>query len=232
MHVFVQAGVFIVKLVSTNACGTDSTVDTITVSGVPVASFVADTTRGSSVLPVTFTGSATNNPTGWSWVFGDGGTATTQVANHDYAKPGIYDVSLTATNECGAGETKTLSNLITVYGFKLREVDSDTTNRLQQKFRARIDTLYGLFNRNITLSSSITPTPRRGSFTVNFNPTTARALDTITATANLSRDLAAGSYQLRVIAQSVSSLPVDTLIWDFNSHPDTLIKLSTGGIGL
>ncbi len=229
-HKFMQAGVYVVKLVSINACGADSVADTITVNGVSVANFVADPTRGSSVLPVTFTGSATNNPTGWSWVFGDGDTATTQVANHNYAKPGIYDVSLTATNECGAGETKTLPNLITVYGFKLKEIDSDTTNRLQQKFRAGIDTLYGLFNRNITLSSSITPTPRRGSVTVNFNPTTARALDTITATANLSRDVAAGSYQLRVIAQSVSNLPVDTLIWDFNSHPDTLIKLSTGGI--
>ncbi len=229
-HVFVQAGVFVVKLVSTNACGADSTVDTITVTSLPVANFVADTTHGSSVLPVLFTGSATNNPTGWSWAFGDGGTATTQIASHDYAKPGIYDVNFTATNECGAGETKTLPSLITVYGFKLRKIDSDTTNRLQQEFRARIDTLYGLFDRNITLNSSITPTPRRGSATINFNPTTTQALDTITATANLSRDFAAGSYQLRVIAQSVSSLPVDTLIWDFNSHPDTLIKLSTGGL--
>jgi PKD repeat protein len=229
-HIFVQAGVFVVKLVSTNACGADSAVDTITVNGVPVANFVADTTRGSSVLPVQFTGSATNNPTSWSWVFGDGYTATTQIANHDYFTPGIYDVSLTATNECGAGETKTFPSLITVYGFELREIDSDTTNRLQQKFRTRIDTLYGLFDRNITLSNLITPTPRRGSVTVNFSQTTARAFDTVTATANLSRDFAAGSYQLRVIAQSVSSKPVDTLIWDFNSHPDTLINLSTGGI--
>ncbi len=230
MHVYLQAGIYIAKLVSTNVCGADSVTDTINVIGVPVANFDADPTRGSSVLPVTFTSSATNNPTGWSWVFGDGDTATTQVANHNYAKPGIYGVSLTATNECGAGETKTLSSLITVYGFKLREMDSDTTNRLQQRFRAKIDTLYGLFDRNITLNSSISPTPRRGSVTVNFNPTTARTLDTITATANLSRDLAAGSYQLRVIAQSVSNLPVDTLIWDFNSHPDTLIRLSAGGI--
>ena len=229
-HVFVQAGVYIVKLVSINACGTDSVTDTITVNGPTVASFVANTTRGSSVLPVEFTGSATNNPTGWAWDFGDGGTATTQIANHDFVMPGIYDVSLTAANECGTGETKTLPSLITVYGFKLREIDSDTTNRLQQKFRARIDTLYGLFNRNITLSSSISPTPRRGSVTVNFSPTTARTLDTITTTANLSRDLAAGSYQLRLIAQSVSNLPVDTLVWSFNSHPDTLIRLSAGGI--
>jgi PKD repeat protein len=229
-HVFVQTGVHVVKLVSTNACGSDSTVDTIIVNGAPIANFVADTTFGSSVLPVTFTGTATNNPSGWSWAFGDGGTATTQVASHNYTRPGIYDVSLTATNECGTGETRTLPSLITVYGFKLREVDSDTTNRLQQKFRSRVDTLYGLFNRNILFSGSIAPTPRRGSVSVSFNPTTAGALDTVTATAHLSRDLAAGSYQLRVIAQSVSNLPVDTLIWDFNSHPDTLIKLSAGGL--
>jgi PKD repeat protein len=229
-HVFVQEGIYVVKLVSTNACGVDSTVDTITATSLPVADFTADTTYGSSVLPVQFTGSATNNPTRWLWNFGDSDTAITKVASHYYAKPGIYDVSLTATNECGVGETRTISNLITVYGFKLREIDTDTTNRLQQKFRGRIDTLYGFFNRNITLSSSISPTPRRGSATVNFNTTTTRVLDTITATALLSRDLAAGSYQLHAIAQSVSNLPVDTLIWSFNSRPDTLIKLSAGGL--
>jgi PKD repeat protein len=224
-HNFAQAGVYVVKLVSINACGADSVTDTITVKGVSVANFVADPIRGSSVLPVTFTGSATNNPTGWLWDFGDGYTATTRVANHNYSKPGIYDVSLVATNECGVGAVTTLKSLITVYGFNLRAVDSDTTKRLQQEFRARIDTLYGLFSRNITLSSSITPTPRRGSVTVSFNPTTAQALDTITATAILSRDVAAGSYQLRVIATSVSNEPADTVTWSFNSHPDTLIRL-------
>lgn len=229
-HVFISPGTWVVKLVCANACGADSISDTITVQNAPVASFSSDVTRGSAVLPVVFTGTATNDPTGWLWNFGDGGTATTQTAQHNYPQPGIYSVSLTATNACGQGQTFTRNDYITVYGFDLRQIDSDTTNRLQQKVRMRLDTLYGLFSNNIVMSGTVIPTPRRGSASVTFSRTTARALDTVTATAILSRDLAAGTYQLRAVAQSVFNSPADTLLWSFRSRPDTLIKVSAYGI--
>lgn len=53
---------------------------------------------------VSFTGSATNNPTGWSWNFGDPNvlpsqnSSTQQAPVHVYSQVGTYTVTLTATN--------------------------------------------------------------------------------------------------------------------------------------
>lgn len=68
----------------------------------PVASF----TSTSPVLlgtPVHFTDTSTSNPTSWLWDFGDGvGTATNPNPVYNYANPGSYTVTLTATNQCGS----------------------------------------------------------------------------------------------------------------------------------
>jgi len=74
----------------------------------PVAEFSADPTAGVAPLSVAFTDLSTNNPTSWSWTFGDGGSSTAQNPNHTYNNPGTYTVSLTATNAYGSdSETKT-----------------------------------------------------------------------------------------------------------------------------
>ena len=75
---------------------------------VPVANFTASPTSGTAPLNVQFTDTSTGNPTGWSWTFGDGGTSTAKNPSHQYANPGTYTVSLTASNTAGSdGETKT-----------------------------------------------------------------------------------------------------------------------------
>ncbi|MBK0404565.1 PKD domain-containing protein [Adhaeribacter sp. BT258] len=61
---------------------------------------------------VSFTDISSNNPTTWSWNFGDGNTSTLQNPTHTYANPGTYSVSLTAGNNNG-------SNLITKNGYIL-----------------------------------------------------------------------------------------------------------------
>ncbi|MFH2054851.1 MAG: PKD domain-containing protein, partial [bacterium] len=74
----------------------------------PVANFSGTPTSGSYPLAVAFTDLSTNNPTSWSWTFGDGGTSTAQNPSHTYTAAGTYTVSLTATNAFGSdGETKT-----------------------------------------------------------------------------------------------------------------------------
>jgi PKD repeat protein len=73
----------------------------------PVANFTGNPTSGTAPLNVAFTDSSTNNPTSWSWVFGDGGTSAAQNPSHSYAA-GTYTVTLTAANAYGSdGETKT-----------------------------------------------------------------------------------------------------------------------------
>jgi len=62
---------------------------------------------------VTFTDESNNNPTSWSWDFGDGQTSTQQHPTHHYNASGTYSVELTATNAFGSG-SKTHSNIIQV----------------------------------------------------------------------------------------------------------------------
>lgn len=51
---------------------------------------------------VQFTDASANIPTSWSWQFGDGGTSNEQNPQYTYDDPGIYTVTLTATNEYGS----------------------------------------------------------------------------------------------------------------------------------
>jgi PKD repeat protein len=73
-----------------------------------VAAFSGTPTSGYAPLTVVFTDASTNNPTSWSWIFGDGGTSTAQNPSHTYTAAGTYTVTLTATNAYGSdSETKT-----------------------------------------------------------------------------------------------------------------------------
>jgi PKD repeat protein len=79
----------------------------------PVADFIGTPTSGNAPLAVSFTDQSTENPTSWSWDFGDLGTSTLQNPSHTYSAEGTYTVSLTATNSVGS-DTETKVDYITV----------------------------------------------------------------------------------------------------------------------
>lgn len=81
----------------------------------PVTAFTANTTAGLAPLTVQFTDLSTGGPTSWLWTFGDGNTSTAQNPQHTYTAPGLYTVTLNATNEYGSDE-EIKTNYITVYG--------------------------------------------------------------------------------------------------------------------
>jgi PKD repeat protein len=56
---------------------------------------------------VSFTDHSLNNPTSWSWIFGDGGTSTLQNPAHLYKQAGVYSVQLTANGATPAVVSKT-----------------------------------------------------------------------------------------------------------------------------
>lgn len=118
-YTYTTAGTYSVTLTVTNAYGSDALTKTnyITVTAPntdpPVASFVGSPTSGDYPLTVGFTDQSTNNPTSWSWTFGDGGTSTAQNPNYTYTTAGTYTVSLTATNAYGS-DTYTITDYITV----------------------------------------------------------------------------------------------------------------------
>lgn len=115
-HSYATTGVFVVKLVATsnNGCS-DSILQTITVNPKPVVAFtinnITQCMNGNSFI---FTnnssiGSGTMN---FTWHFGDGATASTINAVHNYAVPGIFSVKLVATSNTGC--TDSLSQTVTV----------------------------------------------------------------------------------------------------------------------
>ncbi len=54
---------------------------------------------------VSFTDNSTGIPTSWDWDFGDGNNSTQQNPTHSYTAPGVYTVTLTATNAQGSCTT-------------------------------------------------------------------------------------------------------------------------------
>ena len=81
----------------------------------PVTAFTATPTAGLAPLTVQFTDLSGGRPTSWHWDFGDGTSSTEQNPTHTYASPGLYTVTLIATNEYGSDE-ETKTDYITVYG--------------------------------------------------------------------------------------------------------------------
>ncbi len=65
----------------------------------PVALFTITPQDGGEVQ---FTDQSTNNPTSWSWTFGDNTTSTDQNPSHTYTVSGTYEVCLTAANSGGS----------------------------------------------------------------------------------------------------------------------------------
>ena len=79
----------------------------------PIAAFTSDKTEITESENITFTDQSTNNPTSWSWSFGEGATSTVQNPLHTYNTAGTYTVVLTVTNAYG-NDTETKTNYITV----------------------------------------------------------------------------------------------------------------------
>ena len=118
--IYATPGVYSVTLSATNDGGSNAVTKTayITVQDTldaPIVNFTADNTIIPEGLQVSFTDQSANSPTSWSWTF-DGGSPATSTNQHPtvvYANPGVYSVTLSATND-GGSNTVTKSAYITV----------------------------------------------------------------------------------------------------------------------
>jgi PKD repeat protein len=108
--VYQNTGDYTVSLTVTgpNGSDTETKTDYISVFGVPAADFSGTPDSGSAPLTVTFTDLSSGNPSDWTWDFGDGGTSYDQNPAYTYDSPGLFTVTLTASNACGSDtEVKT-----------------------------------------------------------------------------------------------------------------------------
>ena len=102
-------GTFYVKLTATNAFGSNSITKNsyITVypaALAPTADFISDKNNINVGDSVQFTDLSSNNPTSWVWSAEGGTPSSSSIQNPliKYNTPGIYFVSLTATNSVGS----------------------------------------------------------------------------------------------------------------------------------
>jgi PKD repeat protein len=118
-------GDYTVCLTVTNASGMDEVCETVTISLAPVALFMFEPQGGGTYQ---FTDESLNNPTSWSWDFGDGNTSTEQNPEHTYNVVGEYQACLMVANAIGSSQAcgtimvmtasqKDVSNLITLQVF-------------------------------------------------------------------------------------------------------------------
>jgi PKD repeat protein len=120
-HTYATDGTFTVTLSATNICGTITTEQTVTIVTPPVAAFTFNSSMGCAPLAVVFNNTSSSNATSFSWDFPGGNPATSTDASPvvTWNTPGVYIVTMTATNAAGSS-TATASitvNTVPTAGF-------------------------------------------------------------------------------------------------------------------
>ncbi len=115
VHTYLQDGTYTVVLNIDDICGFDSRTKTVVIATPPTANFSGSPTSGCGTFTVNFTNTSSANATIYDWEFPGGSPSSSILPNPivTYNTPGVYPVSLTATNAQGSN-TKTISNYISV----------------------------------------------------------------------------------------------------------------------
>jgi PKD repeat protein len=104
-HTYSSAGTYTVTLQVSNAAGSDTASQSITVSqggSAPNANFTWSPSSPQVGQSVQFTDTSSGSPTSWWWTFGDGGASTLQHPTHSYSSAATYAVTLQAFNNFGS----------------------------------------------------------------------------------------------------------------------------------
>jgi PKD repeat protein len=108
----------------------------------PVASFVINPPAGQTGLPFHYDASASTDKDGkivkFDWKFGDGGTAAGQIVSHSYKNNGVFDVTLTVTDDTGLTSEK--EHQVRVEKFDEQKAKNDI-DRLMRRFFERFSKL-------------------------------------------------------------------------------------------
>lgn len=97
-HTYSAPGSYEVCLTAANEVGSTQSCQMVSVLFAPVASFDIDTLDNGLYG---FTDLSTNDPSSWTWDFGDGNTSTAQNPTHTFTAAGTFNICLTATNAAG-----------------------------------------------------------------------------------------------------------------------------------
>ncbi len=111
-HTFETAGTFDLSLTVTDSDGgSDVATYSLLVGNAPPRANAGPDRLANLVMVITFDGSGSRDPDGfissWSWNFGDGTTGAGERVDKQYAREGVFTVTLTVTDNEGAKGTDT-----------------------------------------------------------------------------------------------------------------------------
>jgi len=117
--VFNSTGIQIVSLTITDrGCNSNTYQAPVMIYKMPVANFVSSSIVGCSPTVINFInlseGSVNNTIKSQVWTFGNGKNSTSLNADVLYNDPGVYDVTLTVTNERGCVDTYVVNDMIRI----------------------------------------------------------------------------------------------------------------------
>ncbi|MDX1905652.1 MAG: PKD domain-containing protein [Bacteroidia bacterium] len=238
-HIYSSNGDYTVTLTITDPLGCQEQVqkNNYVLINSPVADFYALDTTVCAGIPVQF-GNNTIGADGYLWSFGDGNTSTTANPSHTYAAPGLYTVSLTATNSAGCSDFSGRSGYIRVYaapatGFTANDPSGCTSPMLVQFTDNSVGTIASWFWNFGNGDFSTAPNPQTtyttpGLYDVSLTVTTAdgcTATETIPSYIQLTlpdaaflTSLPAGCVPLTVSFADLSTSPADPIVswvWNF-----------------
>jgi PKD repeat protein len=199
-HIYPNVGRYLPKLVITHFCGVDTIPipDSVSIGATPVAAFGISADSLYEPEAVRFTDQSVNNPTQWSWHFGDGGASSQQSPSHVYAA-GAYSAGVWVDNPCGT-DTAT-DQTILVGGFRVSDFDSLGHSGDTVRYSYAADTLVIPYDHPIYFSAQLAPEPTRGSVAFEFS--TQGVIPPIVGgkmSMTPSPDVPSGSYQITISA--------------------------------
>ena len=103
-HTYATDGTYTVTLSATNACGTTTTTQNVTVTTAPTSGFTVSQNAGCAPLSVQFSNASSANATTYEWQFPGGSPSSSTAQNPpsvEYAVSGTYTVTLTVSNAAG-----------------------------------------------------------------------------------------------------------------------------------
>jgi PKD repeat protein len=117
IHTYSVSGIYDVTLISSNICGSDTTILSVGAGSVPLANFGLSDSEVCLPAIVQFSNLSSGDQNTYNWTFegGDPNVSTAEAPMVTYNQAGVYDVSLIVTNPLGS-DTLNEMDFITVVG--------------------------------------------------------------------------------------------------------------------
>jgi PKD repeat protein len=150
-------GPYTITATATNANpnGAETATDSINVTlvepGPDLEAFFPFDWSNCTIFECAFLDGSSGGPTSWLWDFGDGNTSTDQNPIHTYATYGVYDVSLTVSNDGGV-TTSTYTRRIPVGNTGVVSFNRNPINDAETQF---IDWTSAFKNFNYSVGSTL-----------------------------------------------------------------------------